>query len=585
MLQLPAQLTVRAKRPTPTVAAEQTARPAIAWWEPVAIFAVTMIVLALISPRIMTYLNPVTGDEPFYLMTAGSIWYDHDINECNDYRLIRESKIYPAFYGQAYAATGRVDQSDFPAGWLGWPPGVPYPLPPHPAQIVPQSRQCNTDPNTPLPADPTVGHELYSKHGLGLSLLVLPAYVIGDRPLTVYFLNFLAAIIAANIYLFAREGTRRFWPALLTWLALSFTVPIMPYSFLIFPELPAALFVIYAFRRIRLWHNNWLQIVGIGFSIAFLPWLHYRFIPVSAALFLYYMWQENSMPTKERLRNYIIMAAQVAVSAVLLMAFFYQRYQQLTPNAADHAGSSDVAGTIRGAVGSLIDEQWGLFVSAPIYILAIVGIILMATKRQWRKDLLWLGIVFVPYFGVIANYAQWWGEWCPPARYLASVLPLMALPFAMVIDNFKAIVYRVAYLAIYAVLLLASYAVMYGFVYQPRWMYNQPTGQSALLQNGLAAIISNFNHQPVQVVGNQIAGHFLPSFVLPYFAYLDPTNGKVLGDAAVAAAWKASFWPITIVVIIVIIGLGLAWLQDRPQRPARVQPAPTAPMSGLPEAG
>jgi hypothetical protein len=583
VLQLPAQLSTRQRNQTAADApASQPSRPTIAWWEPIVVGVVTMVVLSLITPRITAYLNPVTGDEPFYLMTAGTIWYHQTLNECQSYRNHEEAKIYPPFYGQAFAASGRVLPSDFPPDWQGWPPGIPYPLPPHPAQLVPPSRQCDTDPNAPLPADPTVGNELYSKHGLGLSLLVLPAYIIGDRLLTVYFLNLLAAILAANIYLLAREATGKLLPAILTWIAFSFTAPIMAYSFLIFPELPVALFIIYAFRRIRLWHNNWLQVAGIGFSIAFIPWMHYRFIPVSAALFLYYMWQENSQPTKQRFRNYIIMAAQVAASALLLMAFFYQRYQQITPNASDHAGSSDLAGTIRGAVGSLIDEQWGLFVAAPIFVLTIVGVIMMAMKKQQRKDLLWLAIVFLPYFGVIANYAQWWGEWCPPARYLTSVLPLLALPFALAIDSFKAVAYKIVYLAIYAVLLLTSFAVMYGFIYQPRWMYNQPSGQSSLLLFGLSEVLSKFQNRPPEMIGPDVAGH-LPSFVVPYFAY---GQGKEAGDLAVAAAWHASVLPITVIVIIVAISLGLYAFQQRPKRPARTQPvSASSTMPRLPEVG
>ena len=62
----------------------------------------------------------------------------------------------------------------------------------------------------------------------------------------VFLLNILGALVAVNIYLLARQGTGKLWPAMLTWVAFSFTVPLMPYSFLIFPELPAALLVIYA---------------------------------------------------------------------------------------------------------------------------------------------------------------------------------------------------------------------------------------------------------------------------------------------------------------------------------------------------
>ena len=104
-----------------------------------------------------------------------------------------------------------------------------------------------------------------------------------------------------------------------------------------------------------------------------------------------------------------------------------------------------MAGTVRGAVGLFLDEQWGVFVASPIFILALVGLILMGVFRVWRSDLIWIAVVALPYFLVIANYAQWWGEWCPPGRYMASILPLLALPFCIALDRIKGITYRVIY--------------------------------------------------------------------------------------------------------------------------------------------
>jgi len=164
------------------------------------------------------------------------------------------------------------------------------------------------------------------------------------------------------------------------------------------------------------------------------------------------------------------------------------------------------------------------------------------------------------------------------------VLPLLALPFALAIDSFKAAAYKVIYLFIYAVLLLTSFAVMYGFIYQPRWMYNQPSfkGQSSLLVYGLSDVLSKITHQGPGVIADTVTSK-LPNFVWPYFSYLD---GKVQGDAAVAAAWQASVLPGFIIFLIVVISLGLYALQQRPRRPASVQPvSASSPMPGLPEAG
>src|SRR5688572_14100938 len=231
-------------------------KPSMYAWAPVIVFLVSLLAFVMLAPRITTYLDPTTGDEPYYLMTAISILEDGDINECNNYLERDSAKLYPEFY-VLYEGEGNPVA---PAGWKGWT-GSPFPLGPHPAQI-PANRQCIT-------LDPTEsfytlgpGTELYSKHGLGLTLLVLPSFALGGRNMVVYFLNLLGALLALNVFYLARESTRKTFPAVLTWVAFTFTIPLLAYSFLIFPELPAALFVVYAFRRIWLWENNRWQVAA-----------------------------------------------------------------------------------------------------------------------------------------------------------------------------------------------------------------------------------------------------------------------------------------------------------------------------------
>ncbi len=514
------------------------------FWEPHAVFLVTLVVLALFSQRIVAYLTPTTGDEPFYLMTDISILEDGDLNECNNYIAHEEAQLYPSFYSfdgvHAYAA--------FPPDWVGWKTS-PFPLPPHATHIVPDSRQCSSNYFTYPVVYNNPSGELYSKHGLGLSLLVLPAFAIGGRLSVVFFLNVLGALLAVNIYLLAREGTGKVLPAILTWVAFAFTVPLMPYSYLIFPELPAGLLIIYAFRRIRLMNNSAWQTLLIGLCVAVLPWLHYRFAPVCIGLVVYYFFRDRALKEEKRRLNWGLLMTPPVISAVVMMLFFYQRYGIPLPNAEDHAGISDVAGTIRGAVGLFLDQQWGLFVAAPVFILAIVGIVLMAQRKPERKELLWIGVVAVPYFLLIANYAQWWGEWCPPARYLAPILPMLGLPFSFALDNIKSVIYK----GIYGVLLLLSFLTMWGFLNQPQWMYNQPDGKSILFVNGLPGLWSYLHFAPFSATS---LVSFFPSFVVPYFAYF---QSQAAGDAAAAAAWRASFWPVVIIFGIVLVSLFLGW--------------------------
>ena len=164
----------------------------------------------------MRSLNPLTGDEPFYVMTALSIARDHDLDESNNYA----QRDYESFY----------PPDPLPAGWRGWP-AIVRPLPPHPAHSVRPG--------------------LYSKHGLGVAVLILLPYALGGRDAVMVLLNLVAALVALNVYLLARRYTRDWrWAAALA-AVLALSNPLMSYAYLIFPEMFAALAIVYAYRRGR----------------------------------------------------------------------------------------------------------------------------------------------------------------------------------------------------------------------------------------------------------------------------------------------------------------------------------------------
>ncbi|HYO50421.1 MAG TPA: hypothetical protein VEW94_11280, partial [Chloroflexia bacterium] len=152
---------------------------------------------------------------------------------------------------------------------------------------------------------------------------------------------------------------------------------------------------------------------------------------------------------------------------------------------------------------------------------------------------------------------QWWGEWCPPARYLASVLPLLALPFAVSLDNIKNILYK----GIYGALLALSILVMAGFLYQPKWMYNQPNGKSLVILNGLPELLRSLpGNLPARSITDEVLAS-LPTFVVPYFAYT--RVGQELGDIWSALAWERSMVPVLFVGLVVITSLVIAWWPKR----------------------
>ena len=72
-----------------------------------AVFAIAFVVFAACVPRVTTRLDPVTGDEPFYLMTAYSMLHDHDIDETNNFANHDWLRFYPDY--------------PLPQTWQGWP--------------------------------------------------------------------------------------------------------------------------------------------------------------------------------------------------------------------------------------------------------------------------------------------------------------------------------------------------------------------------------------------------------------------------------------------------------------------------------
>jgi hypothetical protein len=134
------------------------------------------------------------------------------------------------------------------------------------------------------------------------------------------------------------------------------------------------------------------------------------------------------------------------------------------------------------------------------------------------------------------------------------VLPLFALPFAVTLDKIGGVIYR----TIYGVLVFLSLLTMWGFLYQPQWMYNQPVvsgalnGKSELLTKAFPTLATVFEMPFLREI--DLTGLF-PSFVSPYFAYY---MGAEYGDAAAAEAWRASWLPLAIIALIVFVSLLLA---------------------------
>ncbi|MEA2524916.1 MAG: hypothetical protein QOF73_2143 [Thermomicrobiales bacterium] len=405
---------------------------------PAALLAAAIVYLCCLVwlPRLERRLDPLTGDEPFYVMTAISLIEDRDLDEQNNYDRRDFHRFYPAF-------------GPTPDGW----PSYPNPLPPHRSQ--------------------TKRAGLYSKHGLGMALLIALPYELGGRTLTLIVLAGIAAALTANMTLFGARYIPSTWLAAIVAIALSLTNPLFSFSLLIFPEMMAALCILYATRRLLEPRNHTWQWVAIGACAASLPWLHYRLAPISVVLAVAAIVRFRRSWTR---RAVAAAATPPIVSAIVLFWWCQRLYGRPLPPTSDHAGFSGMVGTLNGLAGTFLDQQWGAFIHNPLLLLAAASFVPFALAH--RRDALVIGAIVVPYLFLVASYRVWWGEWNPPARYLTDVVPLAAAPLAWWLSHVRR-PWRWSMLGAFAA---PAAAVMATFLADPQRMYNHPDGTSRLLE-------------------------------------------------------------------------------------------------------
>ncbi|MDP2727211.1 MAG: hypothetical protein Q8P59_06675, partial [Dehalococcoidia bacterium] len=210
------------------------------------VFLASLIVFSLAAILLAGRLDPA-GDEPHYLLATYSLLADHDLDMANNYA----AKDYERFFHTERYPPGALDDI---ATWK------------HAFDYKGDGR-------------------LYSVHNVGLSALLVPAYALGGRPGTALFMGLLAALLVTQVYAVCRSHTSRQMTTLLSWLPLVFSIPLMPFASTVYPEVPAALIVISAWRLVFEKDNPRPgHFLAVALLAALLPWFHVKYLAASAAI-------------------------------------------------------------------------------------------------------------------------------------------------------------------------------------------------------------------------------------------------------------------------------------------------------------
>ena len=284
-----------------------------------------------------------------------------------------------------------------------------------------------------------VDREIYSVHAPGLPALVAPAFAIGGYPGVVCFLVLVAGCLAAMVWHAGLRLTGSVGSAWFGWAAVVFSAPVFFHAFAAYPEVTGAASImtgvvaLVAFevsvpgdRGPEAW--PWWRWMLHGTALALLPWLHTRL--VVAACMLGLLIAARLIVRRGGWLKLVWFAIVPAASAAAWFGFFKVIYGTFSPSAPYGHYTQTRAAHIPVALPALLfDQQFGLLTNAPVYALALFGLLVVMAKRpRLGFD---LGVLVVPYALVVAAYRMWWGGWSAPARFLVPMLPVLGVPAAV----------------------------------------------------------------------------------------------------------------------------------------------------------
>jgi hypothetical protein len=341
-------------------------------------------IYAGVSYEVQTRVGP-DGDEPQYLMVAESLIRDHDLVLDNDFQPAR----YAPFFSRPLKPDFRIRG---PEG------------------------------------------QIYSLHAVGLSLLILPAYALGGYAGASFFMAFLAALLVRELRRLVEEVTAQKPLAEGTAWLVALSPPIIHFAGLIFTEIPAALLLCVGLRTAVFGRSSRALLAAAGCAAA-LPWLNVRYTILALAMGVAIglrWWDDFRTASGEKgaIRPLLAPALILIASALALSLYHLELWGFLDPRRVygrRREFSLDVLP--EGLPGLFLDQEFGLFVYAPVLVLSFAGFVHLARKN---RTLALAGLVAA--LGVIATasvWPMWRGGFNPPARFLVPLISILTAGLAL----------------------------------------------------------------------------------------------------------------------------------------------------------
>jgi hypothetical protein len=297
----------------------------------------------------------------------------------------------------------------------------------------------------------------YAPHGLGQSLLLIPAALVGrlagcgdpatcpataqhDAEFVASFVDGIAAAVAVVLlFLLALDMGTRLRPALALSLLFGFTSIEWAYAhdaFDVGPTTTALLLGLFALHRgIQRQSARWLVVGGAaaGFAVALrLPSL------VCVVAFVGYLVISSwNLRWTTLLRRLVAFGAPVAALLLIIGLYNWARFGD--PLQSGYSYEADYFGfgssPQDGVVGLLFSPGRSIFLYSPILLAAIAGLPLL-----WRQHRALTATVVAMVLGNLlfyGDYLHWWGDWSWGPRFLVPMTPFLILPVLPLLQRWR----------------------------------------------------------------------------------------------------------------------------------------------------
>ncbi len=295
------------------------------------------------------------------------------------------------------------------------------------------------------------------------------------------------------------------------------SLPIQPYSRLLYADAPALLLFAIAWRNIHHPHRSLRSLPLTLVPIFLLPFFHLRMATVAAGLFLLWLYRIATDPELRPMRLPLIVATTVAalVAALIFVAYQMTLFGSLFGGATAPEPLSLTRLPYRLGV-QLFEFRHGLLANNPAMLLGFIGLLAAAWRgtRIAREGLL-LFVLYLPFVVGAASEAM-------PARFWVSVMPILIVGCALWIEQARTIGSWVVALP----LIFVSVQVSGLLAYYPE----------LFLQNRHSSFTYEFLYR--EGMGNVYFAPFLP---WETYAVLAPHEAENMSIASAFLAGSAGF--------------------------------------------